>query len=161
MTANPRPKEPCGNDWVLIDEPAVDGIRMARWRSGPILATSSVIKARLPDGSGQTGPQWLVAISQNGKRPKPHHVRRALRAFGMTQAELDSHHPGVARHYFLVVDPTKRVDCECKAEETTVVEKDGYAWSNPTDAPCRGCEYEALLGKACPIHSSVAPERQR
>ncbi len=153
--SEPRPKEPRGTDWVKLDEPTFDGIRMVRWRSGPILASSSVVMAALPGGAGEVGPQWLLSISACGKRPKPHHVRRALRAFGMTAAERDNHHPGVAQHYFLVVDPAHRVDCECKAEEATIVEADGYAWTNPTDGPCRGCEYAGLSGKPCPLHSEA------
>ena len=152
------PKRPAGREWERFPDIRPDGLLVERWRSGPILVGSSFLpEVEAPDGNGKT-PQWLVSISANGKRPKPHHVRRALRAFGMVGAESDSHHPGVAMHFFLVCDPARRVTCECKTSEDVIVEPDGYRWTNPkpeTGEECRGCEYERLAGKPCPIHSSA------
>jgi hypothetical protein len=133
-----------------------NGTLIERWVSGPILVTSSLQTIEAPDRGPDT-PQWLIGISERGKRPKPHHVRRALRAFDMTEAENDAHHPGVACHYFLVVDPARRVTCECKTTEDIIVEPDGYRWTNPkpeSGEACRGCEYARLAGSSCPIHIS-------
>lgn len=116
---------------------------------------SSLIKAELPDRSG-IGLQWLVSVSRAaGRRPAPVDLRRALRAFGMQDAEEDNHHPGNARHFFLVVDPAHRVTCECKVDEETVVEPDGYRWQNSREpGACRGCELTAITGRPCPIHAA-------
>lgn len=150
-----------GRDWQPFDvnwrgtgmHPATL-VSSSGWESGPIRVLSALELAELPDGSGEYGPQWHVSISARGKRPKDHHVRRALRAFAMVGAEEDNHHPGNARHFWLPVDPTRRVDCECKAEEATVVEPDGYTYTNPHDPErCRGCEFQRLMGKPCPLHS--------
>jgi len=151
------PKQPRGREWTrLPDVRPPDGSIVQRWSSGPILVTSGIHNTELPDGRGERGPQWLIGISAQGKRPKPHHVRRVLRAFGMKEAEEDNHEPGVARKFFLVVDPTRRVDCECKDTEETIVEPDGFRWSNPRpgEGPCRGCAYEAQFGRPCPIHAA-------
>lgn len=113
---------------------------------------SALQLADLPDGSGEIGPQWHISISNKGKRPKT--TFTTLRAFGMAGAEEDNHHPGIARHFWMPVDPARRVDCECKEVEETIVEPDGYRWQNPKegDGECRGCEFERMMGKRCPIH---------
>lgn len=123
------------------------------WSDGKAHVLSSLIDAEAPDGSGEVIPQWHVSITERGRRATPRVLRRALRAFGMVGAEEDNHHPGNARHFFLPVDPARRVGCECKATETIQREPDGYTWTNPTDAPCRGCELALKLGRACPIHA--------
>jgi hypothetical protein len=160
MTTAKVPSSGSGAPWTSLGR-LVDAVGTRfMWQSGPILVASSLIVAEMPDGNG-TGEQWLVSVSANRKRPKPHHVRRALRAFDMTAAEEDNHEPGVARKFFLVVDPARRVDCECKTTEETIVEPDGFRWSNPkreSGEECRGCQYQRLLGgKPCPIHATAAP----
>jgi hypothetical protein len=125
------------------------------WTLGQIMVLSELVEAEYPDGSGN-GPQWLVSVSASGKRAKPKQLRRALRAFGMVGAEQDNHHPGNVRNYWRPVDESKRVDCQCKIDEVTVVdETDGYTWTNPVDGPCRGCELEQLLGLPCPLHPAL------
>jgi hypothetical protein len=38
--------------------------------------------------------------------------------------------------------------------EATIVEADGYRYTNPHDpAECRGCDFERLTGKPCPLHT--------
>lgn len=122
------------------------------WVYGPIHVLSSLVEAQMPDGNG-VGLQWHISVTTKGKRPKQHHVRRALRAFDMRKAEEDNHHPGNARHFFLVVDPARRVDCECKTDETVVQDADGYRWSNTKEGACRGCELVAVTGRPCPLHT--------
>src|SRR4029077_12117474 len=121
------------------------------WGYGPLRVISEVMDMEAPDGSGDVIPQWHISISRKGERCDDHDVGRVLRAFEMEGAEEDNHHPGVARHFFLTVDPARRVACECKADEAVVVDPDGYRWSNdPKD--CRGCEFQRISGRACPIH---------
>lgn len=147
---SPRELRPKGTGWR-------EGVRIRDvglvFHHGDITVISSLVDAEYPDGNG-TGPQWHVSLSFKGKRPKEHHVRRALRAFGMVGAEEDNHHPGVARHFWRPVDPTRRVDCQCKEDEDVIVEPDGYTWTNPNDgSPCRGCELQKLLPhRRCPLH---------
>jgi hypothetical protein len=127
------------------------------WRRGRTLVMSSLDLAELPDGSGD-GLQWHVSISHSGKRPSAQETARALRAFGMEGAEEDNHHPGVARHFWKPVDPQHRVDCECKTTEDTIVDPDGYRWTNPKpdEGACRGCEFQSVTGTVCPIHGRAA-----
>lgn len=145
-----REKRP-GPEW--LEQPWPTGPRPSgsAWRCGPIVVLSELVEAEYPDGDG-TGPQWVVSISDNGRRPKPKQVRKALRAFDMVGAEEDGHHPGVARHFWRPVDPAHRVACQCKVDERTVVDTDGYAWTTPVDGDCRGCELERITGSPCPIH---------
>lgn len=137
--------------WTETPWPFGPKANASAWRSGPIMVMSELVDAEYPDGSGH-GPQWLVSISSKGKRPKPKQVRRALRAFGMVGAEEDQHHPGIARHFWRPLDPARRVDCQCKVDEETIEDGDGYRWTTPVDGPCRGCEYRELTGSPCPIH---------
>lgn len=152
-TREKRPATRTG--WKLLGWTAPGSGTLAEsfWQMGAIRVISSLIVAELPDGSGN-GPQWHVSVSTNGKRPLARHVDRALRAFDMFGTEEDNHHPGVARHFFQPCDPARRVDCQCKADEVTVVEPDGYRWTNPHErAECRGCELHRALGKPCPLHA--------
>lgn len=130
---------------------------LSLWQNGTTWVISTLVDAELPDGSGVLGPQWHLSITRHAggrvRRPAPQDIRRARRAFGLQAAEEDNHHPGNARHLFMVVDPAKRVDCECKTDEQLVVEPDGFKWTNPKDGPCRGCELAGLTGKPCPLHA--------
>lgn len=162
----PRERLPSVRDWrmlvhpqgVIIPGPGI--LSSSAWQSGPVRVVSSLNQAELPDGSG-VGPQWQVSISRNGKRPKPTDIRRALRAFGMVGAELDNHHPGNAQHYWMPLDPAHRVDCECKTDEVTVTDPDGYKWTTPhAEGECRGCEFQRMMGKPCPIHAAALPGAQ-
>jgi len=131
-------------------------ISASAWQCGPICVISSLVLAEAPDGKGDAIPQWHVSIASVGRRPKPHHVRKALRAFGIEAAEEDNHEPGNARHFWLPVDPARRVDCECKTTETVITDPDGYRWSNPVDGPCRGCEMAPITRRPCPLHGAHA-----
>jgi hypothetical protein len=85
-----------------------------------------------PDGSGDVLPTWLVSVSRDGaSMPTDKNLRTVRRAFGMRQAEEDNHQDGRARMLFLVVEPARRVDCECKVDERVVVRPDGYRYSVP------------------------------
>jgi hypothetical protein len=127
-------------------------ISFSWWRQRAILVCSALENAEAPDGRGDAIPQWHVSISKRHEPPTLKVARDVLRDFGMLDAEEDNHHPGHARHFFLPVDPSRRVDCECKATEKTIIEPDGYKWTTPVDGTCRGCELEALIGRPCSLH---------
>lgn len=73
------------------------------------------------------GPEWHVSVSKSGGRCTPEEAALACRDFGIAGAEEDNHTSGLARHFWMAVDPAKRTDCECKETEETIVEGD-YAW---------------------------------
>lgn len=155
-----REQQPRGHEWRALRVPSCawlpGTVTQSMWTDGRLSVISSLVEAELPSGNG-VGPQWHVSISRcGGKRPKPAELARAQRAFRIVGWEEDNHHPGNARHYFRPVDPAERVDCECKTNETAIVDRDGYRWTNPTDEPCRGCEYWATTGAPCPIHAPAA-----
>lgn len=112
-------------------------------------------------------PQWHVSVSVDGgarRRPTDQELMLVRRAFEMTDAEEDNHHPGNARHLWLPVDPARRVGCQCKDDEVVVVEADGYEWTNPAEALerpdlCRACEISGLTGRPCPAHEPHAHRR--
>jgi hypothetical protein len=161
----PRERTPSGPGWTSHGR-AAGGLGYA-FSKGLLSVISSLDVATLPDGSGDSGPQWHISVCFKGKRPKDAHCKQALTAFGFTglKYDEDNHHPGNARHFFLVVDPTRRVDCECKDTEDVIVEPDGYRWTTPTAASgeaCRGCEWARgplSKGKPCPVHGQSQEAR--
>ena len=154
-----REKQP-GPGWDPERWPGPRPATASAWRCGPIFVLSEFAVAESPDGNG-VGPQWLISISESGRRPKPKQVRKALRAFGMVGAEEDQHYPGVARHFWQPIDAAHRAQCQCKASERVVVEADGYTWTTPVDGECRGCELEQTTGAACPVHRPEAQGNRR
>lgn len=144
--------------WVPVHARAAQGRCYIGWQYRDVCVISTLDHAELPGGDGVVGPQWHVSISRvsvsGQKRAGATQVRLALRAFGMVGAEEDNHHPGLARHFWLPVDPAYRGVCECKAEEVVVVEPDGYTWQNDP-LSCRGCEFHATHGHPCPIHAPM------
>lgn len=159
MAEPAREKRPAGLEWTEQRVPPQTWAgrpkpaAISAWTCGPIFVLSELsLHMEAPDGNGTT-PQWLVTISAKGQRPTPKQTRKALRAFGMTEAEEDNHAPGITRGFFLVVDPARRVACQCKTDETVVVEPDGYRWSKDLSGkPCQGCEVGRLAGMPCPEH---------
>jgi hypothetical protein len=130
------------------------------WTRGKATVISALEFAELPDGSSEIGPQWHLSISSRGGRASGEQVKRALTDFGVAGAEEDNHEPGIARHFWRPVDPARRRDCQCKADEVTVIEPDGHSWTNPREGECRGCEYARtvgrLIGRGCPLHLEEA-----
>lgn len=164
MTDALEPRRPMTTRWRYIGVTPVPmgvGLVFDHRHDGTRVITA-IENADAPDGSGEAIPQWHVSISQQGRRPAADAVDRALRAFSMVGAEEDNHHPGIARHFWLPVDPERRVACECKATEDLHVEDDGYAWTNPkpeTGEACRGCELAQAIGTRCPIHKPKRTSR--
>lgn len=157
--------EPQGIGWVKLAVVTTDGDDADLWINVPraTQVLSSLVMARLPR-SGTTGPQWHVSVvdrsAREPERPSAAQVLLARCAFGLLTAEEDNHHPGKARHFWMPVDLSERVDCECKTDETVVTDADGYQWTNPVDGPCRGCTLERVFAEQgrppnpCPIHGA-------
>ena len=142
-------------------------LSVSAWLRRGVFVVSALELAEAPDGTGETIEQWHASISKASdgdpndvasRRASDEEVRQTLASLGMAGAEEDNHHPGIARHFWVPVDPKRRRDCECKVTETTVVGPDGYKWSTPTDdRECHGCEYEVMMAgqkvtAPCPIH---------
>jgi hypothetical protein len=159
-----KERAPAGLGWFNAARIDLGGCDAELWfhEAAATQVLSCVEMAELPRSHG-VGPQWHISIVDRHQnepaRPSAAQVNLARCAFGMLlEAEEDNHHPGAARHFWLPVDPTERVDCECKTTEVVVTEPDGYRWTNPTDGPCRGCELERTMIRAgrpprpCSIH---------
>lgn len=155
----PAPRRPPAH-WDRVRDRRLAALGHEGWTYGGMLVITEVDVMEAPDGSGEVIPQWHISVSLRGRaRVTDADLDRARRAFGMdgaSWAEEDNHHPGVARHLFLPVDPGRRVDCECKATEIQRLEPDGYRWSDDPES-CRGCELERITGRACPRHRPAAP----
>jgi hypothetical protein len=156
---------PVGDGWERIPwrgaPPVVNSSHYSAWQRGSCCVISSIELAELPSGKGD-GWQWQISVSNRRERPDEKQVRRALIAFDMVGAEEDNHHPGIARHFFMPVDPSERRDCQCKTTEATIVEPDGYVWTNPkpeTGEGCRGCEISVMTRRPCPIHYAATEAR--
>lgn len=163
-------RKPVGLGWFDIGEIGWGGGSATAY--GHIETDTQVLSA-LEDAtlprSGKVGPQWHISIvdrtSREPARPSDVQLQLARCAFGMLEAEEDNHHPGNARHFWMPVDPSERVDCECKTDEVTIEEPDGYRWTNPADGPCRGCENEEAMravgiARPCLLHTINAQERR-
>ena len=125
-------KRPTGAGWSWFEPPIYRGANASGWLRGNFRILSQIDNIELPKGG--IGPQWIVSISRRGRRrPTVKECRRLLRHFGMGSAEEDNHEKGIARKFWLPVDPAERVDCECKVDEEQVVEADGYTWSRPRE----------------------------
>ena len=104
---------------------------VSAWMRRGVFMISALELAEAPDGTGDVIPQWHVSMSKRNdahdvasKRPTDEECNQALACLGMTGAEEDNHHPGVARHFWMPLDPKRRVDCECKADESGIVDPD-------------------------------------
>lgn len=139
----------------------VEALSFSVWLRRGVMAVSALENAEAPDGTKEVIPQWHISFSKFNARCPDDEVRQALACFGLAGAEEDNHHPGgLARHFWMPLDPARRVDCECSVTETTVVEPDGYTSTTPKAGPCSGCELVAIkiaeFGEAppCPLHPS-------
>ena len=129
-----------------------------------VAVLSEMVIAQYPDDDSMAGPQWLVSISRrvvlspaDARMATDRQCARVLGQFAMVGAEEDNHEPGFARKFWRPVDPAHRVDCQCKADEITVVEPNGYTWTTLRDGPCRGCssELREITGRPCPLHGDT------
>jgi hypothetical protein len=135
---------------------------MSAWRSndGVLTVTSGCHVTELPGGAGRVGPSWLVAVSTAaGRRATADEVRHVVATFAMPAWDEDNHHPGVARHLWCPHDEAARLACECKVNERLITESDGYQWTTDDTKGCRGCQYQALTGRLCPVHHPLTAAR--
>lgn len=158
MTETPTtlvPKRPPAHWTRLPADPRVRHIE--RYLYAGLLVFSELSDMEAPDGSKELIPQWLVTVSKSGRRVSDRDLERVRRAFDMEGAEEDNHAPGITRALFLTVDPGRRVECECKTEETIHVEPDGYRWSSDADPEkCGACMRAEAVGESCPVHGRGA-----
>jgi len=152
-------KTPTGAAWQQSNHDVTQfthSRHVSGWTRGRYFVISELVDTEMPDGSGDMGPSWHVSISKRGARVRDSKViRKMLRDFGMLGAEEDNHEPGEARNFWLVVDPMRRVDCECKTDETLHREANGQVWSSHVDPEkCGGCLLAQLMpGRTCPVHA--------
>ncbi|KKM86853.1 hypothetical protein LCGC14_1274790 [marine sediment metagenome] len=131
----PYPKTPTASTWRRFPAP-VDLARqkVLAYRRGSVVVFSQVAPMKAPDGSDDVLPTWLVSVSQRDRSmPTDETMEIVRRAFGMLTAEEDNHLSGISRDLFMVVDPARRVDCECKEDEITIERPDGYRYTQPRD----------------------------
>lgn len=90
--------------------------------------------AEMADYRGKVYPHNHVTVSVHpslGRRPTDAEMLAVRHAFDMHDAEEDNHQPGRIRNLFLPLHlPRGTVGvCDCKSDETIVVEPDGFQWS--------------------------------
>jgi hypothetical protein len=166
-----KPITPSGLGWLSLGEvTGLNGSTAFAWvHFGTHTQVLSALDIAAQPRSGTPGPQWHISVvdrsTEEPFRASSEQIRLARCAFGMLEAEEDNHHPGNARHFWLPIDPSERVECECKTDELLVEEPDGYQWTNPVEGECRGCEHERVMQgvgmrRPCPLHSNQS-ERMR
>lgn len=127
MVERKRPAR--GTDWRPIPT-IVTGAEA--WKLGRLAVISSVSVMEAPDASKDGVMTWLVSVSRADRAMvTDKELRRVRRDFDMRRAEEDNHLDGIARDLFLVVDPARRVECECKTDETVIERPDGFKYSVP------------------------------
>lgn len=96
------------------------------WQLRHLCALSSV--AYLQDEHQGPHWEWVVSFSDRGnKRLSDADIRYCLQAFEAEGFEEDNHERGIARKFWLAIDPQYRKPCPCK-DETVIVEGD-YQYS--------------------------------
>ena len=145
--------------WTQIPFPSIaadNTLGRSAWSWRGMVLLSTLVVAEYPDGDGE-GLQYHASLSSGGRRPTNKECKIAMKMLGLAEPEEDNHHPGIARHFWMPLDPTRRAACECKASELVITEPDGYQWTTPRNGPCRGCAYaRATRGlptwRQCPLH---------
>lgn len=123
-----RPKRPTRGGWAPCEP--VPGLDAEVWWRHGLKVLSSLGTMEAPDSSGDLLPTWLVSVSREGtSMPSDADMKRVRRDFDVRQGDEDNHESGTARKLFLVVERARRVDCECKTDETVVTRPDGYRYS--------------------------------
>lgn len=73
--------------------------------------------------------EYHVSFSCAGRRASREQVRQALSDFGMAGALEDNHVPGgIARNFWLPIDPKVDAGCYCETTEKPHDEGEGYVW---------------------------------
>lgn len=123
---DPQRRIPQGFGWNIVGIEA----DYTAWQSGFICALSSIVY--LHDEEKPPHWEWLISFSKNGRsRLSDKEIKIALKAFDAQEFEEDNHEPGIARKFWLSVDPKYRKPCDCK-DEMVITEGD-YRYSQKKD----------------------------
>lgn len=130
------PAQPTGNRWWVSHASTRTARAVSRdstttvWWGRGLVVISSAMDAEY---QGVVVPHNHVSVALHDHRRRPNDKEMGwVRAdFDMEDAEEDNHLPGVARHLFLPLHLPRGTEgiCDCKADETLVVEPDGFRWS--------------------------------
>jgi hypothetical protein len=90
--------------------------------------------AEMAEYQGITVPHNHVTVSVDevlGRRARDEEMTLVRHDFDMHDAEEDNHQPGRIRNLFLPLHLPRGTTgiCDCKSDETEVVEADGFRWS--------------------------------
>lgn len=88
--------------------------------------------SELAEYQGKVCPHNHVTVSVlDGRRPTDEEVALVRSDFDMEDAEEDNHQPGRIRNLFLPLHLPRGTTgiCDCKTDETAVIEADGFRWS--------------------------------
>ena len=116
--------------WRCVAPYLLEDVLIYPWVKDDLAVLSSAILARYR-GKLCRQNHVSVAVRGHGRHPSDAEMASVRRDFDMEDAEEDNHSPGCARHLFLPLYlPRGTVGaCDCKDDETQVVEADGYRWS--------------------------------
>lgn len=107
----PQRKIPEGFGWNFIEI----NENWTAWQKGNVCALSSVIQVE--DEHLPLHWEWLVSFSNMGKKVLSNdELKQPLKDFGAEEFEEDNHEKGIARKFFMAVEPRFRKPCPCKDE---------------------------------------------
>lgn len=117
--------------WWHNAQLAVDGADTHVWQWGFVKVLSS---RTWTEYQGEFCWHNHVSVSVDpriGDRPVDKIMGAVREDFDMVDAEEDNHQPGRIRNLFLPLHLARGTVgvCDCKSDETTVVEPDGFTWS--------------------------------
>ena len=120
----PPSRAPQGDGWTFLQFAAAG---MAWQHRSGICAISSTIWVN-DEHEPELHWEWLVSFSVMGQsRVSDKRLKWVLKAWGMEEFEEDNHELGIARKFWLAIEPRFRKPCPCKDE---IILTDGeYRWS--------------------------------
>jgi hypothetical protein len=126
IEASPRPILPASKSWILRHDVRNSwGIKLIYDHLDGTRLITAV--ERIKD----SGLEYHVSISQNGRRVSSQHARQVLLGLDTTirveEWLEDNHQPGIARNFWCHTDPAKRAPCPCEATEKPIAEGD-FVW---------------------------------
>lgn len=118
----PVPRKKPGEGWHI----GIVTADYTQWQKGHLCALSSVVM--IEDEHQPAHWEWIISFSKMGRaRLTNEEIKICLKAFGAEDFEEDNHEPGIARKFWLAVDPQFRKPCPCKDEE--VITEGEYQYS--------------------------------
>lgn len=119
-------------EWTAHARRRCESPNVSAWRGYGLEVLADRIEAEY---RGVVGPQIHVSVAVKGhaRRASDEEMALVRRDFDVEDGEEDNHSPGKARHLFLPLHLPRGTTglCECKADEETIVEPDGYVWQKP------------------------------